>query len=197
MKLIERRALFIFCAVFGLNTACWDRIEHVYDCGCESDSPPASDGELDAAVDGGLDSDSAEVDTSGQGIRPKGWERFAGACQVHADCTGYPRSRCIDTSILGLINVPGGYCTACCDVAGEYCAEGVQCIGLDNVYLICASSCLSDDDCRQSEGYVCRPVPPYLDTSLFPGNFCLPDDEHMTPPEGSAPSNPECDWPWL
>ncbi len=191
------KKLFLCLVVLATAAAgCWDNIQYVYDCEVGSASPDASAGDADADgdADGGGNTDTNA--TEGQGLRPEGWGDFAGPCVTHEDCTGYPSPRCIDSSILGIINAPGGYCTACCNVPGEWCAEGVQCIGLDDGtirYLICAATCDSDDDCRGEDNWVCRKVPDYLDTTAFPGDFCLPDNDHITADQDAVVTDLECD----
>ncbi|MCP4676713.1 MAG: hypothetical protein GY854_14615 [Deltaproteobacteria bacterium] len=186
-----KKLFFCFVILATIATGCWDNVEYVFDCELGSVSSDASAGDADA------DSDAdADATGEGQGLRPEGWEDFGSPCAVHDDCTGYPRSRCIDSSILGIINAPGGYCTACCDKPGEWCAEGVQCIGLDDGtirYLICAATCNSDADCRTEDNWVCRKVPPYLDTTAFPGDFCLPDNDHIEANTDNPATDLECD----
>ena len=168
------------------------------DTDTDSDTDSETESDTESDTDSETDSDT-DTDTStgpGQGNLPEGWENFGGPCIAHEDCTGYPRARCVDSSILGLINVPGGYCTACCDSAASWCAEGIQCIGADDVYLICAATCDSSDQCRQDEGYECRQVP-YLEDPGVTADFCLPDNEHIEPDTDITPLDLECDWPWV
>jgi hypothetical protein len=175
-------------------TGCWDEIDHPYDL--KIDKGDAGAGQVDSGTDVDTGTDTGTSTGPGQGNLPEGWENFGGPCTKHDDCTGYPRARCVDTSILGVINAPGGYCTACCDSAGEWCADGIQCIGLDDVYLICAATCDSDEQCREDEGYECREVP-YLEDPGVTDNFCLPDNDNIEPDTDITPLPLDCDWPWV
>ncbi|MDJ0761642.1 MAG: hypothetical protein QNJ97_01530 [Myxococcota bacterium] len=174
---------------------CWDEIDHELDVPDVPDSDEASNGDTDTGTG---DTDTAsDTGASGQGDLPEGWGHFGAPCETDVDCEGYSdRHRCLQKNILGIINLPGGYCTACCDKAGEWCAPGIHCIGLDEVYLICAATCQSDDQCRTTDGYTCTQLP-YLDASQFPYNYCLPDADHIDPVEGDEASDPKCDWPWV
>ncbi len=197
---MKQLAIITLLAIALLATGCWDEIKHAYDQlssgeDVEDDTETDEDAGPDDAGSGDTESDTWGT---GQGDLPPGWGNFGGPCETDDDCTGYSdRARCIQDNILGVINVPGGYCSACCDEAGSYCADNIQCIGIDDLYLICAVQCDEHEDCRQDEGYECRTIPPYLDTSPFPGTFCLPDKEHMEPEPGTPPTEVDCDWPWL
>ncbi len=192
-------SIFSMCLLMMFVAGCWDKVEHTYDCEVSSNGSDAAaaDGDADTDADSDADADADTSEGKGQGTRPAEWEDFGGPCTTHDDCTGYPNARCVDNSILGVINAPGGYCTACCNKAGDFCADGVQCIGLDDVYLICAASCTGNDACREEEGWECRKIPPYLDTSAFPGNFCLPNDENIESDTDATSLPLDCDWPWL
>ena len=191
----------LFLCVFGLVVqGCWDPVEHVYDCEVGNGDTGPGDGpdtESEGETDGDVSEDAGiSSDSKGQGALPQGWDGFGAACDSDDDCTGYPSDgRCIE-NVLGMIDTPGGYCTACCNAAAtDGCAEGIDCVGVDDVFLVCLARCQTDADCRQNENYECRPIY-YLD-SRFKGNYCLPDQDHVTPEEGAIQSDPHCDWPWL
>ena len=138
------------------------------------------------------------VDSGMDGSVPDDWRGFGSACDVDEDCKDYPSNekRCIHNCV-GLINTPGGYCTSCCDEAGrDVCAPGIDCVGFDDVYLVCLAHCHSDTDCRQDEGYECRPI--YFIPDDFPGNYCLPREEFVEPDDQDASIEEAlCPWPWL
>ncbi len=170
--------LLAFITALIAVAGCWDEVTHEYDCGDDTDTSTA---DTDADTDWSL---------------PEGWEGFGEACETDADCQGYPGERRCIRDIMSLINVPGGFCTSCCDaeeIGG--CAQGIDCVGANEVYLVCIHHCESDDNCRQDEGYECRPI--YYLSEVFPGNFCLPDEEHVEPDTDSPPQELDCPWPWL
>jgi hypothetical protein len=192
-------------AALLLPTACWDRVEHICDCddtptrsGAHGDGDADTDGDTDADGDSGTDdgTDANSDNLGGQGNRPEGWEQFGAACETNEDCAAVPGGgRCL-FNIISMINVPGGYCTACCDTPGyDVCAPGIDCVGVDEVYLVCLAHCDSNEDCRTEDHYECRPIY-YLDT-VFEGNYCLPDVDHVEPDPTAPASDPECDWPWM
>jgi len=190
-----RRVLAV-AALLAL-TGCWDKVEHTYDCG---DTPTGGDADTDSDVDTDSDADSdadgGDADGGqGQGDVPEGWEGFGTPCLADEDCGGYPGERRCVTDVLGLINAPGGFCTACCDAeAADGCAQNIDCVGANNVYLVCIAHCDSHQDCRQEEGWECRPI--YYIPDQFPGDFCLPDEEHVEP-DTDGIMDLDCPWPWL
>ncbi len=180
-----------------LLTGCWDKIEHVSDC--------QKDLGQDASVMGQDTGENTNSDTGNNAktkpdasIGLEGWDGISQPCTIDDDCTGYgyEGAKCVKSSILGVVNVPGGYCTACCNKAHVHCAPGVQCIGIDDVYLICAKQCTADEDCRQDDNYVCRDLAPWGLVD-FPETFCLPDNEYATPDTDQEQDELGCDWPWI
>ena len=156
---------------------CWDEVTNECDCGDDTDTSTA---------DAGTDTDWS---------LPDGWEGFGTACETDDDCQGYPGVRRCIHDILSLINVPGGYCTSCCDAEEiDGCAVGIDCVGANNVYLVCIAHCDSDEDCRQGDGYECRPI--YYISEVFPGNYCLPNED-LVEPDTDNPQEVDCPWPWL
>jgi hypothetical protein len=187
-----RKFFFVVIIATVPVLGCWDKVVHEYSC---DDCQECTDSTEDPCA--GMDAGS--IGGSGQGCRPdQGYEDFGGPCTDNSDCTGYERARCVPSSILGVIAVPGGFCTACCDKAGEECATGINCIGYDDVYLVCAATCTSDAQCRVEEGYACRPLNEVTD-NLVPDTqtYCLPDEEHQTPDPNDPEYDIQCDWPWL
>ena len=192
------RPILMVLAAVAL-AGCWDTVQHVYDCG----ETPATDTDVDADADGDSDADGdADADggpdgsTQGQGDLPDGWEGFGSACESDEDCKDYPadNKRCI-SNVLGIINTPGSYCTACCDYEEiDGCAPGIDCVGANGVYLVCLAHCESDDQCRESEGYECREI--YYIPDVFPGTYCLPNESVMQPDTDEPPQDLDCPWPW-
>jgi hypothetical protein len=174
---------------------CWDEVIHQAEC---ADTGGTTDTDTDTDADTDSDADAAVVG-DGQGDVPAGWEGFGAPCVDDADCNNYPGSeafprRCL-TDVMELFNAPGGFCTACCNVpAADGCADNIDCVGADLAFTICLAHCDSNEDCRTDEGWECRPI--YLVEETFPGNFCLPDEEHKDLEPGQVPDDPNCPWPW-
>ncbi len=168
---------------------CWDEVSHECDCGDDTDTSTAST-DTDADTDTDVDLDGGQR----SGL-PDGWQGFGEACETDDDCQGYPGERRCIHDILSLINVPGGYCTSCCDAEEiDGCDDGIDCVGANNVYLVCLAHCDSDEDCRQGDGYECRSI--YYISDVFPGNYCLPNED-LVEPDTDNPQEVDCPWPWL
>ncbi|MCK9461998.1 MAG: hypothetical protein M0R80_20395 [Proteobacteria bacterium] len=191
------RSRFVLLALFaGASTCagCWDQIVHEMDCN-------DTGGSTDVDTDSDSDSDADAAPGDGQGDVPPGWEGFGAACETDEDCNGYPGSaafpRCCLTDVLGLINAPGGFCTACCNAEEiDGCADNIDCVGANNAYTICLAHCDSNADCRLDEGWECRGL--YYIPENFPGTFCLPDADHVEVDTEEQPlDDPHCPWPWL
>ncbi len=174
----------------ALLASCWDTIEHVYDDGpCDCQDAASSDGDADSDSDG-------DTDTSqGQGNLPPGWEGFGAPCENDGDCSGYPGERRCIHNVMGIINVPGGYCAACCDYEEiDGCADNIDCVGANNAYVICLAHCDSNEDCRDAPEWECRPIY-YLDET-FTGNYCLPKPEYAEVDTDNPGPEVTCPWPW-
>ena len=186
-------ALIPFVAALG---GCWDDPAHELDT--DGVAPPG-DSAGDADTDTDSDADAAVAPGGGQGDLPPGWEGFGTACVDDSDCSGYGTAanrRCL-TNVLGYVSAPGGFCTACCDhVAKNGCAPNVDCVGVDDTYVICVSRCNQLSDCRESEGWECRHLW-YSDTDIFPDLYCMPDPNHVVPDTDQPFDDPQCPWPWL
>ena len=171
------RALpLIFAAGLFAASGCWDTIDHVYD----------------RDDDAQKDKDASPV--GGYEFPPEGWDGFGEACEQHSDCEGYPGERRCLRDVLGLINSPEGYCSACCDEPGpDVCAPGIDCVGDTGVYLICIMHCNSDADCRTEDGYICREI--YYVPDDFPGTYCVPKPE-LSKPSKDDHLDVDCPWPW-
>jgi hypothetical protein len=175
---------------------CWETVDHVYDEG----DPLPTDTETDTGQveDTGEDTDSSTSSERVNSALSPGWEGFGAPCMTDEDCVGYPAANpiCIPNSVMGMINVPGGYCSACCDQENirDACAPGIDCVGADNAYLVCLARCNTDADCRVEDNYECRTIY-YLDGILL-DTYCLPDEEHSIP-ESTVLDFPSCPWPWV
>jgi len=77
------------------------------------------------------------------------------ACNKNSDCTSstVPNGICME---LGGVS----YCTLLsCHEEGKACPSGALCMGITLVNPACASACQSDNDCRASDGVVCKLLP--------------------------------------
>jgi hypothetical protein len=182
----------VLVAGFVACAGCWDQIVHEMDC---TNTGGSTDTDADADTDG----DGGAPTGDGQGDLPAGWEGFGAACVTDEDCNGYPGSaqfprRCL-TDVLGLINAPGGFCTACCNAEEkDGCAKNIDCVGANSVYTICLAHCNAASQCRQSEGWACLPL--YYIPENFPGDFCLPDQDHVEVDTDKPKDDPNCPWPY-
>ncbi len=194
--MVKAAVLFV---ILILSTGCWDKVEHVYDCELgDQDGPVDTSTEKEDAGTEGKSTDTSTVQSNeGQGTRPPGWENFGSPCETHDQCTGYgTEPRCLH-SVMGLINIPDGFCADCCNEAGkDVCASGIDCIGVYEAYLICLAHCNSDDDCRDDGKWSCQPLPFGMD-EVFSGDYCLPTPEYSTPDTDAEAEDPGCPWPWL
>jgi len=183
-----RFVLISMTASAALLPGCWDTVEHVYDCG---DDTATDTTDTDSQTDTGPEGDGGQ----GRSGLPEGWQGFGEACENDEDCQGYPGERRCLHDVLGLINVPGGYCSSCCDEEEiDGCAPGIDCVGANNVYVVCLAHCETDADCRQSEGYVCIPI--YYIPDVFPGTYCLPNADLVEPDTDQPTQELDCPWPW-
>ena len=122
------------------------------------------------------------------GTTPSIMEDWGLPCMDDAPCIAAlgDGGKCV-TNILGVYDLPGGYC------AKEGCAlpdnvttfvldapdcdpnGGIACVGVQNVYTVCAKPCENSSQCGR-EGYGCRIMPNIaMETDQ---TFCLmdPDD---------------------
>lgn len=201
MCITRQIALFSIMIFFAAEVvSCSDTITHIYDCELGHENTPDEDGG-DDGKDSQNDSDTEGASDGidgggGQGIRPQGWEEFGKRCESHDDCEGIPGGgKCIN-SILQMVYAPYGYCITCCDEPGiGNCGVGFDCVGVKTsalTYLVCINTCEKDEDCREEDGYVCKPVP-YLGEYYPDRKYCMPIVIEE-PPEGVIDIDPECDW---
>lgn len=182
-------------AVFYIG--CWDQTDHLYD---ENERSVSTDAMPDSDSKTGVEEDSetntAVVGDKRNSVLDDAWAGFGSACDEESQCAGYPaeNKRCL-SNVMGLVDSPGGYCTACCDEAGEgVCGQGIDCVGAYNSFLICLERCDTNADCRTEDHYECHAGLYYMET-IFPGKYCLPDAEHAVPDDATA-QNTTCPWPW-
>ena len=99
--------------------------------------------------------------------------KIGGPCSSTIDCGTNSRSAC---NTEAGDNYKGGYCfmEPCNDI--DVCPPGATCVSLGGETPGCFQSCVTDGDCRTSEGYVCQ---------LF----------STTPPIGFGPSDKGCAFP--
>lgn len=204
----KRQIAFIFMVVLSvlIMASCFDVVTHEYDCQIDQDNSPSGDGGEDLGTTDSEDTDSIRTSPSdddgtdepgqGQGIRPAGWEEFGKACETHEDCSGIPGGgKCIN-SIMQLIFAPKGYCIMCCDDPGiDKCGPGFDCVGVQSealTFLVCINNCEKDEDCRQEDGYECKPVP-YLDEYYPDKKYCMPIILEA-PSDDVQEMDPECNW---
>ncbi|MBN2715025.1 MAG: hypothetical protein JXX14_04165 [Deltaproteobacteria bacterium] len=196
------KIIFILSLIY--STGCWDDTEHELDdvnvAGSSETDDTSSDrpAGTDSALSGtGGDTASANHPEKRNSLLASDWAGFGAACSDVSQCTGYPAAnpQCLQ-NVMGLVNCPGGYCTACCNQAGEgVCGQGIDCVGADNAYLICLERCETDADCRTEDHYICHEGLYYME-SIFTGKYCLPDAGHITPDPGVV-QNVTCPWPWI
>lgn len=149
-----------------------DILELLFDCvadGQEPDSGLGSTCTTDAEC--GDTSLVCDLDNAGGKCAPDPALTHVGEpCTTTVDCGSYSRDAC--NSEVG-DDYPGGYCVMepCDDIT--VCSPGATCVAMPYETPACMDACVTDSDCRTSEGYVCQ---------LFP----------TTPPEGFGPSNHAC-----
>lgn len=88
-------------------------------------------------------------DTNSGNCVQRGQVSTGGACSNNNSCNG---GLCITADTFR-----GGYCSARCGNQFEGCEPGSQCTELFGES-VCLSSCSSDGDCRDGEGYKCRQI---------------------------------------
>jgi hypothetical protein len=105
------------------------------------------------------------------------------ACMADADCEAAglaAPAKCI-SNILGVYDLPMGYCTRDCEVGSTEVSfrldalecdpnGGVACVGVDGMFTACAPECTSDSQCGR-EGYACQ-IMPNIGAENDP-KFCL------------------------
>ncbi|MDY0004475.1 MAG: hypothetical protein RBU30_24475 [Polyangia bacterium] len=101
----------------------------------------------------------------GNGITGDG---CGGAGQCGGITNGTPE--CL-TTLMSMINFPGGYCSSQSCTADTPCDNGNgTCVSIMGFMTVCLKACTAATECRQSEGYDCTTLP------LVGGEetYCLP-----------------------
>lgn len=137
-----------------------------------SDAPPDSvtdpgvDAPGDTTVDSGVDALPDAVTDPDTDTPTLGY--VGDACTSASDCMGVssPDRECM-TAFMGMIELPGGYCSAACTSDGE-CGPSGECVELFGFGSFCLRICSSVGECRTSEGYTCSTLPGGS------GSYCLP-----------------------
>ncbi len=121
----------------------------------------------------GPDCDDADVNCNTGTCCPAGTGEVGEACSDVSQCTGITNgtAECL-TSVGGMLNFPGGYCTGSGCTVGTACdnANGV-CVDLFTVMQYCLVECTAASECRQSEGYDCAQLPQAPTTDPM---YCMP-----------------------
>jgi hypothetical protein len=150
-----------------------DTLELLFDC------PALPQGQLPQS---GLGSVCADASTCGTGLECSTYgsmkrcvpahqlAKIGTPCSTTNDCGTDPRSAC---NTAAGDHYPGGYCfmEPCDDV--NICPAGATCVAIGGETPGCFQECMTDADCRSSDGYVCQ---------VF----------GTTPPHGFGPSAHAC-----
>ncbi len=123
---------------------------------------------------------------------------FGTPCSTDADCSALGTGATCYTDVLGVFELPGGYCSKPCALPdtnttfindAEDCDPngGVSCVGAAGVFTACARPCSEDSNCSR-EGYGCvrMPVISGPDDQTFclmnEAECCLLDDDACSAP---------------
>ncbi|MEM9070106.1 MAG: hypothetical protein AAGE52_16485 [Myxococcota bacterium] len=142
---------------------------------CSDSGRPTLDSGTRPVDSGGGGRDSATAGDSATG----GGAGIGEACAVDSDCTNPPDARCfteVTNPLTGetLASYPNGFCSKGCETTAD-CGTGddVTCVtqsssggGGGSSSMLCTTSCTSDAECRQAEGYRCQ--------MLLGFGFCTP-----------------------
>jgi hypothetical protein len=137
-----------------------------YDPGVDPGHDPGTDPGYDPGTDPGYDPGVDPGHDPGTDPGPDGI--VGDPCSTSGDCGGVPGAgRLCLTNLMGMLEFPGGYCSADCTSSSECGTQG-DCIDIGG-FTYCAKRCTSASECRTGEGYSCVP-PPGSST----GTYCLP-----------------------
>ena len=123
---------------------------------------------------------------------------FGAACSADADCSDLGDGAKCQQDVLGVFELPGGFCTKSCelpdtdttflnDATDCDAGGGVSCVGAAGLFTACARPCTEDSECSR-EGYGCirMPVISGPDDETFclmnEATCCLDPDMCTTPP---------------
>lgn len=164
---------------------------------------PADDGS-----EGSEEAAEAETGETGEGLAcgeefvekdgttPTLMDAWGAPCMTNAECeaTALGAGAVCITNILGVFDLPLGYCTRECTVGSTETtfvldsAEcdpngGVACVGIDGSFTACAPVCTSDSQCGR-EGYGCTTMP--LIAAEGDPTFCLMNADACCTAPGSC-----------
>jgi hypothetical protein len=131
----------------------------------------AAEGSTTAPTTAGPDTDAMSTGSSSTGTTGGDtnlMKKYGAPCTTDDDCIKLlgPGGLCL-TDILGVYNLPGGYCSTDCDFPDQQqtyipmapdCKLGADCIGLMGFFEGCTFPCTDSSQC-QRDGYECRQMP--------------------------------------
>jgi hypothetical protein len=131
----------------------------------------AAEGSSTAATTAGPDTDSTTTTATGSsstGGSTSLMDQYGAPCDTDADCVKVlgDGGKCLK-DILGVYNLPGGYCSTDCDLPDQQhtyipmaadCKLGADCVGLMGFFEGCAFPCMDNSQCPR-DGYECRQMP--------------------------------------
>lgn len=123
---------------------------------------PTSEGTAGTAEAGDTDETTA---ASGDNLMTN----YGAPCKVDADCKGVLDDSAVCVlNILGVYDLPGGYCSTNCMMPADMmttsvsmapdCLLGADCVGLDGFFEACSFPCTDDSQCQRAD-YECRQLP--------------------------------------
>jgi len=129
------------------------------------------------------------------GTTPTIMATWGSPCMADADCVpGLGDGATCINNILGVYDLPGGYCTRECTVGSTDITfvldspdcdpnGGVACVGIDGAFTACAPVCSSDSQCGR-DGYACT-IMPNIGAEGDP-TFCLMNAESCCSTPGTC-----------
>ncbi len=148
---------------------------------------PTTDAATDASTDPTTETTTDASSSGGETMSLM--ETYGHACESDADCKALLGADGVcQKDILGVYNLPGGYCTTYCQLPdqqtsyqlkSEFCTMMADCVGLMGFFEACAYVCTDNSQCPR-DGYECRVMPQISN----PGDpkFCLMTEDNMIPP---------------
>lgn len=111
--------------------------------------------------------------------------KYGAPCMTDADCVPLlgAGGKCLK-DILGVYNLPGGYCSTDCDFPDQMqtyipmaadCELGADCIGLMGYFEGCTFPCTDDSQCPRA-GYECRQMPEI--SNIGDPTYCLMTEDN-------------------
>jgi len=147
----------------------------------DTDASTSGSGEAGEAGETGADACAEEFVTKDNADAPDTMTRFGTPCLTDADCSHLGETGECFEDVLGIYELPGGFCSIRCDLPDtsttfvnddpQCDAEGgVTCVGAKGLFSACIQPCTEDSNCSR-EGYGCVRMP----TISIEGDplFCL------------------------